>query len=122
MSAFYEELQDVASEVLAEFKQGTVTLTRPGTSTPGANPWDPPVTTDSVVHTLDTVVKGVDAEFVDGTTILASDKQLTAAVPEITPSMETDALAIDGRTVTILRIDAIPGAGTPVAYRFFARA
>lgn len=120
MSDFYSELSGVATEVLTEFKQGVVTLTRAGTSTPGANSWDPPTESDPVTYTLSAVAKGVSKEFIDGTAIVATDLQVTCAVPPVAPLM-TDAIEVDGRGVTILRIDAIPPAGTPVAYRLFLR-
>lgn len=118
---FYDEMRDVASELLAEFRQGVVTLTRPGSSVSGANAWEPPITSDPAVHELDATVKGVAEQFVDGTTILATDLQVMTAVPPIVPSLETDTMMIDGKTVTIVRVDPIPAAGTPVAYRFIVR-
>lgn len=41
---FYEEMRDVASELLGEFRQGVVQLKRVA-SVPGPNPWDPPTET-----------------------------------------------------------------------------
>jgi hypothetical protein len=118
----YSRMQGTASRLMQRFKQGTIVLTRPGTETPGPNPWDPPVVGDPVEHELDGVAKGVSAEFVDGTTILATDIQITCSVPPVVPSIETDAMTVDGKSVTLLRIDQIPAAGTPVAYRLFVRA
>lgn len=131
MASFYEDMAAVASGVLAEFKQGTVTLTRttPGESDP-ETPWipaEPTVTT----YTLDAVVKGVSQQFVDGTTILATDLEITASVKarnssgaEVTidPDMSTDTLSVDGQVVTIIRDLSIPAAGTKAALRFIVRA
>lgn len=117
---FYEEMAGVASEVMAEFKQGTVTLTKPGGTSTGPNPWDPPVVTDPVVYTLDATVKGVSAEFVDGTTILATDLEVTAAVFGAEPE-PPDEVAIDGQVVTVIKTVRIPAAATVVAWKFITR-
>jgi hypothetical protein len=48
------------------------------------------------------------------------DLEIVAAVLSVAPAM-TDSLTIDGKAVTLVRIDTIPAAGTPVAYRFIVR-
>jgi hypothetical protein len=121
MSSFYAEMQDVASELLSEFKQGVVTLKRPGTTIQGVNPWDPPIASDTVEIMLDATVRGVASQFVDGSTIMATDLQVMIAVPSVEPSM-TDQLMIDGKAVQVLRIDPVPAAGAPAAYRLIVRA
>lgn len=120
MDGFYEEMQGVAGELLAEFAQGVVTVTVPGTTTPGPNPWDPPVVTDPVTYPLDATVKGVSKEFVDGTTILATDLEVTAAVfgAEAGPA---DAVSIDGTAMTLLKVIRVPAAGTVVAWKWIVR-
>lgn len=118
---FYDDMADVADEVMTEFKQGTVTLRRtvPAASDP-ATPWIPgsPTVTD---YTLKAAVTGVAQQYVDGTTILTTDEQVTCSVPAVTPDMATDSLLIDGVAVTVIKNFAIPAAGTPVAYRFIVR-
>lgn len=120
---FYDEMRGVADELLGEFAQGSVTLTKvtPGTpGTPGPNAWDPPVTSDPVVYTLDATVKGVSRQFVDGTTVLATDLEVTAAVfgAELEPA---DQLAIDGQVVVVVETLRVPAAGTLVAWKFIVR-
>lgn len=117
---FYDEMRGVADELLGEFAQGTVTITKPGASTPGPNAWDPPVTSDPVVYTLDATVKGVSRQFVDGTTVLATDLEVTAAVfgAELEPA---DQLAIDGQVVVVVETLRVPAAGTLVAWKFIVR-
>jgi hypothetical protein len=123
MAAFdYARMQGTASRLMQRFKQGTIVLTRPGTETPGPNPWGPPVVGDPVEYEIDGVAKGVSERFVDGTVVLATDLEITAAVFGVAPSMETDQITIDGRVVVIVRIDQVPAAGTPVAWRFIVRA
>jgi hypothetical protein len=114
---FYDEMQDMASEMLAEFKQGTVTLTREEEIGPGPNPWDPPVTAP-VTYVLDAAVRRVAQKYVDGTLIIATDNQVTFAVPAIVPAM-TDTLTIDGVVQVMKALRPIPAAGTVVAYIAF---
>lgn len=128
---FYSEMAEVASELLAEVKQGVVQLVRTTPSTPNpSTPWIPAEPT-TATYALDAAVTGVSQQFVDGTTILATDLEITASVKarnssgaevEITPNMETDALIIDGKAVTIIRDLSVPAAGTRVALRFIVRA
>jgi hypothetical protein len=118
---FYDDMAAVADEVMAEFQQGTVVLRRTvlGASDP-LTPWIPgtPTPTD---YPLKAAVKGVSQQYVDGTTVLSSDEQVTCSVPAVTPDMSTDSLLIDGVAVTVVKNFAIPAAGTPVAYRFIVR-
>ena len=121
MSDFYADMAGVASEVLAEFKQGSVVLRRAVPADPlPLEPWVPgePTVTD---YTLDATVSGVAQQYVDGTTILSSDEQVTCAVPAVAPDMATDTLLIDGVAVTVIKNTPIPAAGTPVAYLFIVR-
>lgn len=120
MADIYTRLQGTASRLLGKFKQGTVVLVRttPGEPDPD-EPWKPVV--DEVdEYELKAVAKGVDQR--DGTTILATDLEIVAAVAEVSPMMETDQIKVDGKDVVILRKMQIPAAGTPVAYRFIVRA
>lgn len=116
----YGRMQNTASRLLERFAQGTVTLTKPGATTPGPNPWDTPTVTDPVVHALDATLKGVSAEFVDGTTIFATDLEVTAAVFGAEPE-PPDEVAIDGQVVTVIKTMKIPAAGTPMAWKFIVR-
>lgn len=115
---FYEEAQGVASELLAEFRQGVCTLTR-RTHAPGTEPWEPGASTEAI-YDLDATVKAVSTRFVDGTTVLATDREVTCAALAIEPA-PADILSIDGKVVTVVRTMRIPAAGTVVAWRFIAR-
>lgn len=117
----YAKMQATASRLLDRFAQGAVTLTKPGETTPGPNPWDPPVVTAPVVYTLHAAVKGVSAQFVDGTTILATDLEITAAVFGADPA-PPDKVEIDGKAVVVLKTIRVPAAGTVVAWKFIVRA
>lgn len=116
---FYEELQAFASETLAEFRQGTVVLTRTSYDPGPEKPWEPGVPYVET-FTLDAVVKAVDDKYVDGTTILATDRQVMCAVlpVEIEPG---DEITIDDVAVTIVKTMRTPAAGTAVAWKLIVR-
>lgn len=117
----YARLQGTATRLIDYFNQGVIVLTKPGTTTPGPNPWDPPVVTDPVAHTLRATAKGVSKEFIDGTTIVATDIEITAAVFGAEPD-PADVLTVDGKAVTVLRVIRLPAAGELVAWKFVVRA
>lgn len=116
MVGFYDEMRGVADELFADFKQGIITLTRsvPGTPPDPEKPWvrGQPTSTD---YPLNATVRGVAAKYIDGTTIVASDLQITCAVPAVAPQM-TDVYSIDGKVHAPKRILPLPAAGTPCAY------
>lgn len=138
MSDFYGSLQGTASELLGEFKTGTVLLERTSFTedyTPGG-PFPPtPEQTITTVYRLDATVRGVAAKYVDGTLVQASDLQAVCAVTaeivsvngepasgteDIVPTLE-DVLMIDGAARTILRVLPTPAAGQAVAVTVFIR-
>lgn len=103
---------------MAKFSQGTVVYTITGAPTGPA--WNP-TPGAPVSYTLDATVQGVEADYVDGSLILATDKQVTCAVFAVEPSL-AGTIAIDGKVCQIVRIDKLPGAGTVIAWRIFVRA
>lgn len=126
MTDFYEDMRGVADELLGEFKQGSVQLKRI-TTTPGPNEWDPPIETVETWE-LSAAVRRVSTKYVDGTLIIASDNQVTFAVPATVPKMShdtdegtriTDTLVIDGVEHSLKDLRPLPGAGTVVAYIAF---
>ena len=127
MADFYAEMAQMASELLAPTSQGglgqgSIVLSRQS-STPGANPWDPPVTTP-MTETLKGAVSGVSKELVGaemgGTVILASDRQAICAPPQMGYTAG-DTLVVDGVPVHIVAVQNIPSAGTVSAVRFIIR-
>lgn len=127
MSDFYESMRQMASELLAPTSQGglgqgSIVLSRQ-TSTPGANPWDPPVTTP-MTETLKGAVSGVSKELIGvelgGTVILASDRQAICAPPQMGYTAG-DTLIVDGVPVHIVAVENIPAAGVTSAVRFIIR-
>ena len=118
MSGFYGRLQGTASRLMAQFKQGQVVYTITGAPTGPA--WNP-TPGAPVSYTLDATVQGVEADYVDGSLILATDKQVTCAVFAVEPSL-AGTITIDGKVCQIVRVDKVPGAGTVIAWRIFVRA
>jgi hypothetical protein len=118
MSDFYGRLQGTASRLMAKFSQGQVVYTITGAPTGPA--WNP-TPGAPVSYTLDATVQGVDADYVDGSLILATDKQVTCAVFAVEPLL-AGTITIDGKVCQIVRVDKVPGAGTVIAWRIFVRA
>jgi len=127
MADFYSEMRQMAEDLLAPTSQGglgqgSIVLSRQS-SEPGANPWDPPVTT-TTTETLKGAVRGVSKELVGvelgGTVILASDRQAICAVPAMGYTAG-DALVVDGVPVHIVAVQNIPAAGITSAVRFIIR-
>lgn len=121
---FYDEMALMVQDVLlpdAEggLGQGTVRLKRI-TVTPPANEWDEPVET-VVTYPLKASVRTVSQKYIDGTLIIAGDRQVTFAVPGTVPAM-TDLLTIDGKDHAMKDLRPLPGAGTVVAYIAFIAA
>lgn len=105
-------MQGVATLLLTEFSQGVITLAKT-TTAPGADAWTPgsPTTT---AYTLQATAKGVSKEFIDGTTIVATDIEILAAAFGADPD-PPDVLTIDGKAVTLLKVFYLPAARTLVA-------
>ena len=127
MADFYSDMAKMASDLLAPTSQnglgqGSIVLSRQS-SVPGANPWDPPVTTPKT-ETLKGAVRGVGQELVGvevgGTVILASDRQAICAPPNMGYTAG-DTLVVDGVPVHIISVQNIPAAGTVSAVRFIVR-
>ena len=118
MSDFYGRLQGTASRLMAKFSQGQVVYTITG---PATGPDWNPTPGAPVSYTLDATVQGVEADYVDGSLILATDKQVTCAVFAVEPSL-AGTITIDGKVCQIVRVDKVPGAGTVIAWRIFVRA
>ncbi len=116
--SIYDELQPIASGLLAEFKQGVIKLIK---VTAGTGPADEPGTPTETTTTLDAVSKGVSFKYVQNGFAVASDLMVTAAVVAgITPDMK-DFLEIDSVRYKIIAILPAPAAGTKVVWKFIVR-
>lgn len=113
MADFYKDMQNLASGVIREFQQGTITYTR---MIPGDGPPDDPGEPREVTSTIPATVKGVQYRYIDGTNIVASDLQLTMPADlGFVPTIESF-INVDGRRHRVVQVTAVPPAGTPVAY------
>lgn len=118
---FYEEMQDMASELLGELKQGVVTLKRETSGTPDPDaPWVP---VDPTVETwpLAAAVRRLHQRYENGALIVETGDMVTFAVPAVVPAV-TDLLVIDGIERVITNLTPIPGAGTVVAWKAWCAA
>lgn len=126
MSDVYAYARERTIAALDKWASGTITITRTTTGTPDpATPWIPGTPT-TATYTLQARVDGVAAEYVDGTTILATDLMVIAspratlagATVDFVPQV-SDTLSIDGVTRTIKKIEAVPAAGAAVRFHIF---
>ena len=132
----YLRFQATADRLLADWKQGTITITRTIQGTPDPEtPWIP-APSETRTYTLDAVAKDVSTKYVNGTTVLSTDVQVTASTKMMWTATNGspitaaevryepspgDVMAIDGKGVTMVQTMRIPRAGTAVAWRFIVR-
>lgn len=124
MSGFYEEMADMARELLAPedeggLGQGTVQLKRV-TTAPGPNEWTPGVETVAT-WPLSATVKRLHQRYENGVLIVQTGDMVTFAVPEVEPQI-TDKLVIDGAERAITNLTPVPPAGTVVAWKAWCSA
>lgn len=113
----YSQLQGVASELLSEFSQGTLTL---DVYTPGTGPDYNPGPAKYPPTAFKGTVRGTNAKDLKNSLIHAAD--LIVTMPgSLTPSMK-DRITIDGSQYSIVEISAKPAAGTTVAWAVVVRA
>lgn len=130
MADFYDEMRGVAIELLAPTSegglgQGSIALVRYAPGAPGPDPWSPPSLPTRQVTPLNGAARGVAKELVGapvetGGQIVATDKQVIVA-PWGGSYDPGDVLELDGKPVTVLKIDDIPAVGTVCAVRFVVR-
>jgi hypothetical protein len=116
--AFYDEMQETATELFGEFSQGTVRLVRPAVVVDDSRPWDP-TPADPQYWVIDATARTVEEKFVDGTKITGRETQVKfGVVPGVEPTV-TDQIELDGVLMTTVDMRRIPDVGTVVAYVFF---
>lgn len=115
--SFYDDLQAIAMDVLAEFNQGglsKITIT----STPAANEWELPSNSATPV-TINAVVKGVSQKYVDGSRIVATD--LEATLPGDVSIDAGSNVTVNGNPVQVIAVMPTPASGTPVIVKVVLR-
>ena len=118
MKVNYTDDQLEFAEQMRQVQQGVIVYIQPGATTgPAFNP----VVGEPIPHTLDAIATGVSSQYVDGTLIVATDKEITSAVFGVVPDSSGE-VVIDGKALQIVKLWQVPAAGTPVAWKFIARA
>lgn len=114
MADFYDNMQGVATELLTEFNQGTMSYNY---ITGGTSPFDGPATVTAVP--FKGTATGVAFKYRNDL-ITASDIEITAAVFEPAP-LPNGTVTIDGIERQIIGFKAIPAAGAPSVYKIFVK-
>ena len=116
---FYDRMRSVATRLVTKYNQeGTNEIVR--VLTPNPDPFLPPTVSTDVVA-FPAVVRGVSASLVTADpNLAATDLQVITDVTHYTPSID-DMVQINGSDRKVIRIDPIPAAGVPCAWRFFVR-
>ena len=109
--SLYDDLATTAAELISEFGM-SVTITRDTRTTDpvtGAVTGDAPTT-----YTPKGIVRRYDDRLIDGTRILASDRELV--LDNTVEPIASDKLTIDGEQWDIVTISDANPAGTPIVY------
>ena len=123
---FYDDMQNVAADVLKEFKQGVIKYVD---VTSGTGPADDPGEPTENEFTLDGAARGVKFKYVQNGFAVASDLQITSSLKAknennadviLNPNMK-GFISVDGESFKIVKILPKPAAGTPVAFVFIVR-
>jgi len=118
--SIYDDMRAVATEIFAEFKQGTIRYVGV-TTTAGATPDEPNGTVDATPVTINATARPVSTKYLAGTSIVETDIQVT--IPNdglVVPSM-SGYLLIDGTKYKIIAVMARPAAGVPITWTVIVR-
>lgn len=116
--SIYDEMQGTVRDVMAEFKQGTISYVQ---ITPGNGPVDNPGPSTQKKFPINGAANGVQAKYIASGLAIASDLQVVAPVdPLYVPDMK-GSIEIDGTPYKIVQLMPKPPAGTPVAYLYIVR-
>lgn len=124
--SFYDDMQNVAADVLKDFKQGVVKYVD---VTPGTGPVDDPGEPTEEEFTLDGTANGVKFKYVQNGFAVASDLQIVSSLKAkdangadvtLKPNMR-GFLVVDDVKYKIVKILPKPAAGTTVAFVFIFR-
>ena len=117
MNDFYSTMQQIASGVLGEFNQGSISYIA---ITPGNGPRDDPGQAIETSYSINGVARGVKFSYVDNSLVLGSDLQVTIPADVITPQL-SGFVEIDGVRYKIVKIVPKPAAGIAAAYTLIVR-
>lgn len=115
---FYNEMQKVASEVLGEFKQGSIQYVA---IIPGNGPVDNPGPATEQIYDLDAISKGVSFKYVKDGLALSTDLTVTSAVrSDVVPNVK-GFIRIDGTDYKIIQDISAPAAGIRAVWKWIVR-
>ena len=115
----YDEMRDIASDLLQEFKQGVIHHVR---IVPGSGPADDPGPSTTVITLLiGGVARGVSYKYVKDGLALSTDKTVTFPVVDGLTVEMRDFIDIDGERHKIVQDISVPAAGARVVYKFIIR-
>jgi hypothetical protein len=119
MSFDYSEMAAVADELLTEFG-ATATMTRntAGTYDTSDGTTAAPTTT---VQTVTAAVFDYEQKYLDGTLILAGDKQAFLSPAGITAPLQGDVLTWQGTDYTVIAVKPLSPAGVPLLFELQVR-
>lgn len=119
--SIYDDLRNISSELHREFKQGVIQYV-PVTVASGARPDAPGAATKGAPVTLNAVARPVSTRYVDGTTVVMTDKQLSLPNDGVTPAPQlSHCIRINGVDHKITMIMPRPAAGNPVSWTVIVR-
>ena len=110
---------DVAPRLMARFANGgTWVMVR--TVTPNPDPLLPPTVVQAKTE-FNAVARGVSANMLTADpNLVVSDLQVICAAIDFIPVVG-QSVEINSKAMAILRVEPIPAAGDPAAYRFYVR-
>ncbi|MCY1388624.1 hypothetical protein D9M71_33990 [compost metagenome] len=125
MSAFYEEMADVALELIGEFGQtGTLTDVTPGSYDPvtGETTGDATLAQSAQMILLDYTLQESGVKYADGSQVQSGDKKILIAAKglEWPPRLSTR-VAADGADWQVVNVKEANPAGTPLVYELQGR-
>lgn len=114
--ALYQDMQDVASGLLKEFKQGSVIYVR---INPGVGPaHNPGPSSETLIPLNGAVAKGATYKYLALGLASHGDKQVTMSA-QLVPAL-ADFVIVDGIRYKLKSIEGRPGAGIPSVYVLIA--
>lgn len=132
MASIYTRMAGVSNKLLrpasgetGTFGQGKIELVRLVPGAPPAEPWEMPGPGSEVVTELKGAARGISADLVGSEVAPGVQLKATDLVVIVAPwggeYDVADVVRIDGKDVTLMRVDRIPAAGTVSAFRFYVR-
>lgn len=115
---FYQDMQNLAADLLVEFNQGDIKLV---SLMPGTGPdYNPGPSTEVITTLTGAVARGAGFKYVSMGLAVASDLQMTMKADGVKPD-ENDFFEIDGKRFKIISVIAKPAAGIPAVYTCILR-